>query len=1077
MEWLVNNGVGVKSWRSTDQDTFTAKLTPASGAMLRSAPGYAGRDWTGAAARWAPHFRRDMNRRLAVLHQVANANAQAEAHGGSSNGCSGVGRVPSHVMHWRAIIQSMRAAWDMRAHDSNSPLQVNGIAWQTIQQWHKKIAARAKTCECANHDVAHTFDDGRVITLDPECPMFDVVLNVALGWVLMPPESPAEISKGWQNANSATCRQWEQYGAAAFDKGVDQGWYQLVDAPTHRRTGWSLAVRNRDQRAMRRGDVANVKARACMAAHEENVRVSDVPLRFDTTDEICAQFNAMDKPENARFVTLDWKSWYKSHHLAPVTIKQLGVLQIPTGKFKGRWVKQLRAPFGLKSSVACACAMAAIAHEVWRFRAQTELGIAPHNLVGTCWIDDSLIGADKTKIDAVLALFIDVCADLGFTLAPDKTSLVTAKPTYTGMVYDFPAGRITLPEDRWDEFADTLEEFLARRVVSKKQLEAVMGVRSWAARVRPAARLRLHSGWALLRAFRWSRTVQMSKHLRQDTLWDLADFRKKGRQLSRICCDFRHRSAIWVDSSGDDMLGVGAVLCKPDDTLVCKRWPWRSRMYRKLKRHGKDSSTAREATGGSLAVKDFVATPDDTLSVGDNTALVINFDNASAAYAFNTGSTRSYLVRRALHRATDVMLGHGIAHVAFWRPRSSFIRFVDIVGRTFAGGWQQAVDAAGEASSVPRRWQTPQASLAAAPRAATQRPAVPWTTAVTMRADTPQAPAPRAPTLWEAAPRAAAPRAAVQAAGASATVRFTRGRHSLSVHALESPQAAPFVPAHGHKRRSSIHTRGTQRDERGKLRHKLGTPRLKRGTPRPKHGTQRGKRGSPKYKHCMLRDSQPVATPKWAASRAMTSRSDASQAADPKAAARLSAEPDGEKVLSLRAGSCLRRRAGFVVHEVGDGHCMYRAFARQLLGSPERYQELRRRCCRQLLGKKGWRRYNGALVGESLHARTRCILQGAWANHLEMQALADAYDAVVQVWRRECGGDFVLRNVIQPFGKAAQRHVVRLMYNVKPGKAVGTHFDTFQLHKHTCEAAGAEHRTARHGTAWTCVKGKSRRAA
>ena len=96
---------------------------------------------------------------------------------------------------------------------------------------------------------------------------------------------------------------------------------------------------------------------------------------------------------------------------------------------------------------------------------------------------------------------------------------------------------------------------------------------------------------------------------------------------------------------------------------------------------------------------------------------------------------------------------------------------------------------------------------------------------------------------------------------------------------------------------------------------------------------------------------------------------------------------------------------------------------------------------------------------------------------MEMQALADAYDAVVQVWRRECGGDFVLRNVIQPFGKAALRHVVRLMYNVKPGKAVGTHFDTFQLHKHTCEAAGAEHSTARHGTAWTCVKGKSRRAA
>jgi len=701
VDWLVNHGFHVERWSSIDKDTFKAKLDPAAGDTLRQAPGYAGRDWLGPAARWAPHFRRDMNRRLAMLHHAANVNALAKPrHSTCSNKHETARCDPSHVMDWRSIIHSMRTAWNMRAHDCNTPLQANGVAWQRIQHWHKIIAASTQECRCAYHGVSHTFDDGTAVTLDPACEMFDVVLNVALGWILMPPETGEKVLRGWSNENSATCKQWEKYGAAAFDKGVDQGWYQLIDSPTHRQTGWSLAVRNRDQRAMRRGDIDIVKARACMAAHEENATVPDVPLRFDTTDEVCAQFNAMDKPEDARFVTLDWKAWYKTHHLAPLTIRQLGVLQIPTGKYRGRWVKQMRAPFGLKSSVACACAMAAIAHDVWRFRVQTELGIAPHNLTGTCWIDDSMLGAHKSKIAEVLQIFTEVCNDLGFTLAAEKTSPVTARPTYTGIVYDFPESRITLPEDRWEEFAKTLGEFLHMRVITKKQLAAVMGIRSWAARVRPAARLRLHSGWAMLRAFQWARTIPPSKQLRQDVEWDLADCKNMNRKLSRMCCDFKECSAIWVDSSGEDSLGVGAVLCKPDNTLVCKRWSWHKQLYRKLKRHGKDSSSAREATGGSFAVADFVDVDSDTSDAGSSTALVINFDNAAAAYAFNTGSTRSYLVRRAIHRVIDVFISRGVAHVAFWRPRTSFIRFVDLVGRTFAGSWQEAVKAADKVSNA-----------------------------------------------------------------------------------------------------------------------------------------------------------------------------------------------------------------------------------------------------------------------------------------------------------------------------------------------------------------------------------------
>lgn len=158
-------------------------------------------------------------------------------------------------------------------------------------------------------------------------------------------------------------------------------------------------------------------------------------------------------------------------------------------------------------------------------------------------------------------------------------------------------------------------------------------------------------------------------------------------------------------------------------------------------------------------------------------------------------------------------------------------------------------------------------------------------------------------------------------------------------------------------------------------------------------------------------------------------------------------------------------RTGIVVTERADGHCMYRAVARQLLDNPGRHQEMRRRCCRQLTSRRARRRYAGFLLsGETLKARVRSIRAGAWGGNVELKALADAHGVLVQVWQRvdspRRAGTFVLRNLIQPARKAPPKRIVRLLYNEAPGATDGDHFDTVWLRcrqcpSNRCDAASA----------------------
>ena len=165
-------------------------------------------------------------------------------------------------------------------------------------------------------------------------------------------------------------------------------------------------------------------------------------------------------------------------------------------------------------------------------------------------------------------------------------------------------------------------------------------------------------------------------------------------------------------------------------------------------------------------------------------------------------------------------------------------------------------------------------------------------------------------------------------------------------------------------------------------------------------------------------------------------------------------------VLSSTGASCQHNeRRGVVAAERGDGHCMYRAVARQVLGSPSRYREMRRRCSRQLTSRWGRRRYKRfMLTGETWQARGRSVRANAWGGNLELQALADFHGALIQVWQVESAPgepeSFSVRNLITP-ARTAPKLVIRLLYNEAPGATNGDHYDTLWLRCTQCTGAVA----------------------
>ena len=77
----------------------------------------------------------------------------------------------------------------------------------------------------------------------------------------------------------------------------------------------------------------------------------------------------------------------------------------------------------------------------------------------------------------------------------------------------------------------------------------------------------------------------------------------------------------------------------------------------------------------------------------------------------------------------------------------------------------------------------------------------------------------------------------------------------------------------------------------------------------------------------------------------------------------------------------------------GDGNCQYRALAHQLFDDVELHADIRRTVCRQLAAEAD--RYRGFVATEddvdyeAWVARMAC--EGEWADHVTLQAAADAY--------------------------------------------------------------------------------------
>ena len=86
-----------------------------------------------------------------------------------------------------------------------------------------------------------------------------------------------------------------------------------------------------------------------------------------------------------------------------------------------------------------------------------------------------------------------------------------------------------------------------------------------------------------------------------------------------------------------------------------------------------------------------------------------------------------------------------------------------------------------------------------------------------------------------------------------------------------------------------------------------------------------------------------------------------------------------------------------VVEMKGDGNCLFRALAHQILGDPDRHMEIRSAIVRHIQGRK--EHFRAFSVDESIDSRlARMSRAGEWGDHLEIHAASELFSAKIEIF-------------------------------------------------------------------------------
>lgn len=131
---------------------------------------------------------------------------------------------------------------------------------------------------------------------------------------------------------------------------------------------------------------------------------------------------------------------------------------------------------------------------------------------------------------------------------------------------------------------------------------------------------------------------------------------------------------------------------------------------------------------------------------------------------------------------------------------------------------------------------------------------------------------------------------------------------------------------------------------------------------------------------------------------------------------------------------------GFVVHKQGaDGNCLFRSFAHQVCGSSNEHLTLREACATWIAARA--HRYGAFIDHDGPFEDYLQVIRrpGEWVGHIEIQALADKYKCVVEIYDY---GSHTLRHTLVGTGASFNSCVVRLEYADEQG---AEHYNSLSL--------------------------------
>lgn len=164
---------------------------------------------------------------------------------------------------------------------------------------------------------------------------------------------------------------------------------------------------------------------------------------------------------------------YKIIPISPADFYKLGM------KFDDQYYFDRTLPFGCASACRIFETFSTALQAIYEFYADDDDMV--HML------DDFFLAAQGNVLcSAHLAIFMDICDDLGVPVAAHKTTRPAQDTVFLGLQLDTIRGMALLPLDKLSKYASNVSQVLQQAKVKKSELESLVGQLSFATAVVPA---------------------------------------------------------------------------------------------------------------------------------------------------------------------------------------------------------------------------------------------------------------------------------------------------------------------------------------------------------------------------------------------------------------------------------------------------------------------------------------------------------------------------------------------------------------------------------------------------------------